>query len=548
MGIESFYVRFIKLKYSNCIENTIPMDVASLFIDCNGIFHNSAQMVYGYAGYKGEKSPNVDKLSVQILKTLKDVVKTCKPKHNLIIAPDGVATVAKMNQQKSRRYNAASQRTDQMFDSNQFTPGTGLMIRLDRDIEDWIKSKAHITAKRVIYSSHLDAGEGEHKIFHFIREGKLFPGTGAHILYGMDSDLIILSLLSELRGIYLMREDYSELINIDRLRERIVDDFMFVGADRYRIIKDFSVICMFAGNDFLPKLPSYTDISSFLGEFTHLYKSNAEHLITRDENIDFAVMRSILLGFTRKEETLLTSIIVEGKHRFPYPELSQCVNKKTGTLNKERFVNLWYCKQFCPASGKLAAFYENHQYYTNEDVGDMVVSFLKTCQWVYKYYTVGFKSVSNTHFYPYFYAPFGESLFSILNVIFTEPSRRATRLNKLYDVGNKNNIEITAGHQLLAVIPPKSAGIIPNELTRVYKAISMLSPTKFNVKHEGTNTDWHVTVVIPPVNIHVINAAIDYTNSNVPVELRGKEHQMLDKEVKFKKTTDYSIRYILNLN
>lgn len=548
MGIESFYGKFIKPNYNDCIESTIPMEVASLFIDCNGIFHDSAQRVYGYGGYKGENSPNVNKLCVQVIKTLRDVVNTCKPKHNLIIAPDGVATVAKMNQQKSRRYNAAKQRTEQMFDSNQFTPGTGLMIRLDRDIESWIKSKADISAKRVIYSSHLDPGEGEHKIFQFIRENKILPGSGAHILYGMDSDLIILSLLSDLKGIYLMREDYSELINIDRLRERIVDDFMFDGGVRDRIIKDFSVICMFAGNDFLPKLPSYTDISSFLEEFTNLYKSNARHLITADENIDFAVMKNILLGFTRKEEALLTSIIMEKKHRYPYPELSQCVDKKTGTLNKERFVILWYCKQFCPASGKLATFYENHQYYTNEDVGDMVVSFLKTCQWVYKYYTAGFKSVSNTHFYPYFYAPFGESIFSILNIIFTEPSRRVNRLNKLYDVGNQNNIEITAGHQLLAVIPPKSAGIIPNELTAGYKAVSMLSPTEFNVKHEGTNTDWHVTVVIPPVNIYAINAAMDYTNSKVPVELMDKESQMLDKEVKFKKTTDYSIRYILNLN
>ena len=266
MGIESFYGRYIKKNYKEIVTNKIPNKVASLFIDCNGIFHSSAQVVYGYGEHKGKgvKSPDNNKLSRAIITKLKEIVGKCKPKYNLILAPDGVATAAKMNQQKGRRYNAAKTK-EAAFDSNQFTPGTDLMIQLDTEINKWLQRKNTKLPERVIYSSHLDEGEGEHKIFQFIRENKMVTGEGAHVLYGLDSDLIILSLLCDLPGIYLMREDYTELINIDTLRKKVKAKFRFDGADEDRIIKDFSIICMFAGNDFLPKLPSYTDIGSLFG-------------------------------------------------------------------------------------------------------------------------------------------------------------------------------------------------------------------------------------------------------------------------------------------
>ena len=71
----------------------------------------------------------------------------------------------------------------------------------------------------------------------------------------------------------------------------------------------------------------------------------------------------------------------------------------------------------------MASLYEDNQYYTDSEIGKMSVEFLKTMQWVYKYYTVGFKQVSNTHFYPFIYAPFGKSIFSILDKVYKDKKK-----------------------------------------------------------------------------------------------------------------------------
>ena len=77
------------------------------------------------------------------------------------MAVDGVAPRAKMNQQRSRRFRSAREAadnekkakqkgedlpTEKKFDSNVITPGTGFMVRLDRQLKvrSSIFFRAHI--------------------------------------------------------------------------------------------------------------------------------------------------------------------------------------------------------------------------------------------------------------------------------------------------------------------------------------------------------------------------------------------------------------------
>ena len=563
MGIESFFGGYIIKNYRKCVEKKLPDKVSSLFVDCNGIFHNRAQKVYGYGEFEGAGMPvqDTNTLVREIQEKIEEILKVCAPENNFILAPDGVAVAAKLNQQKSRRFISAATRTIN-FDSNQFTPGTDLMIKLDEKLRGWLKFNKKLLPKNVIYSSHLDPGEGEHKIFQFIRENKIIKGDGAHILYGLDSDLIVLSLLCPLEKIYLMREDYRSLVNIDRLREMIKDKFEFEGCNRNRLIKDFSVLIMFAGNDFLPKLPSFTNIGNFMEIFTRLYKSVKKHIVDESDDIDYSVLYKIITKFVDVENRLLVKIVKEGLHKYPYPQLLESVSED-GVLDEQEFTNLWYCKEFCPATPQLASLYEDNQYYTESEIGKMSIEFLKTMQWVYKYYTAGYKMVSNTHFYPYIYAPIGKSLYSILSMIYSDKRKLRGRIRKLRDVGPERNIDITAVHQLLSVIPKRSAKLIPVEVMDVYdKYMIMITPEEFVIKHEGTNLDWHRTAIIPPISMNLVSyALVQDPKYSTPERLKSRPPMIFEnnqyvskkkvepgivkrKMDKFVKTTSYSIKDI----
>jgi len=560
MGIESFFGGYIIKNYKKCVERKIPDKVSSLLVDCNGIFHNCAQKVYGYGEFEGAGMPTQDTntLVKEIQNKIEEILKVCAPTNDFVLAPDGVAVSAKLNQQKSRRFISAATRTIS-FDSNQFTPGTDLMIKLDQKLKGWLKYNKKILPKNIIYSSHLDPGEGEHKIFQFIRENKITKDDGAHILYGLDSDLIVLSLLCPLKNIYLMREDYKSLVNIDRLREMVKDKFEFEGCNRNRLIKDFSILIMFSGNDFLPKLPSFTSIGNFMEILTRLYIATKKHIVDESDNIDFSVIHKIMSRFVEVENRLLVKNVTQGLHKYPYPELVKSISED-GVFDEQKFTNLWYCKQFCPSTSQLASLYEDNQYYTEAEIGKMSIEFLKTMQWVYKYYTSGYKMVSNTHFYPYLYAPIGKSLHSIMNMIFKDKRRLRSRLTKLRDVGPENNIDITAVHQLLSVIPKRSSKIIPVEVMSVYdNYMDIITPEEFVIKHEGTNLDWHRTAIIPPVNMNLVSyALVQDPKYTIPDRLKMKEPMIFEnneyvsrKKIKpnmvkrmdrFVKTKSYSIK------
>lgn len=554
MGIESFFGRYISKTYGSSIKRSLPQDITSLFIDCNGIFHNSAQFVYGYGKYDnpGVTNPSEMELLRHIKGSLRGIVTKCKPTHNFILAPDGVAVAAKMNQQKSRRFmNAPS--SESAFDSNQFTPGTRLMVELDGHLSNWVQENKDILPSNIIYSSHLDHGEGEHKIFEFIRQKKIkTPNKGAHLLYGLDSDLIILSLLSNLNNIYLVREDYKSVVDIDILRELVIEKLRFSKCNEKRLVKDFGVLCMFAGNDFLPKLPSFSEIKEFMDYITDIYKSNERHIVDRSNNINFEVLMDIFSELADVEDQMIVN--AAQTHTFPYPEVRKCLGPG-GTFNNEKFTNLWYCKQFCPATGELATFYKDHRYYNEQDLGQMVITFLKTFQWVHKYYTEGFTKVSNTHFYPYFYTPLANTIHNILSTIYSpdQKQHRKRRIAKLRDVGSDKNVVLTAVHQLLAVIPPVSRSIIPSGFDTAYDFMSPINPLRFNVKREGTSAEWHKVPLIPPVNIRMTMLALEQVDALIPDELKSRTYEQIKNtryvskqrpsptKTTFKKTTDYTI-------
>merc|ERR1719335_1873419 len=90
------------------------------------------------------------------------------------------------------------------WDTNAITPGTEFMDSLMKGIKKEITQNPKYKEMTVFFSSAGIPQEGEHKLINHIRQNR--PATCQ--IYGLDADLIFLSLLTEAEDIQilLMRE------------------------------------------------------------------------------------------------------------------------------------------------------------------------------------------------------------------------------------------------------------------------------------------------------------------------------------------------------
>ena len=105
-----------------------------------------------------------------------------------------------MEQQRQRRLKSSQE--NKIWDTNQITPGTDFMNRLNQFLKKEIN---HFKIKTILSDSN-EPGEGEHKIMKFMDEN-IDPNSN-NIIYGLDADLIMLSMIRK-HKIELLRERTS---------------------------------------------------------------------------------------------------------------------------------------------------------------------------------------------------------------------------------------------------------------------------------------------------------------------------------------------------
>jgi 5'-3' exoribonuclease 1 len=142
----------------------------------------------------------------------------------LYISIDGVVPFAKMTQQRKRRYLSVWRNTrlnTDAWDSNAISPGTTFMSKLSDALNEF-KSK-NIGRYNIIVSDSGEPGEGETKIFNYISKEQITKQQ--IVIYGLDADLIMLSMLiGNQNNIYLMRESQF-------YRHYMDSDFLYMDID-----------------------------------------------------------------------------------------------------------------------------------------------------------------------------------------------------------------------------------------------------------------------------------------------------------------------------
>jgi len=534
MGIESFG-GYVGRAFRSCQSEKRPANIKSLFIDANTVFYSAAGIIFPHDATDKEKekirakNQDVleDNLADKAAEILYNIVKKINPTDNLIIAVDGLVNSAKLNQQKYRRYGKKD--PGELFSTHKFTPGTYMMKKLDIAIEKMILKISNI--KKVIYSSYLMPGEGEHKIFDLIRSKQIITSQGNHILYGDDSDLFIISLLSPFKNIYVFRDNarMSVFHDMNKFKET-VKKYIKSNTDDQIIYQDFALLTFFIGNDFLPRFPNLPNTFNTMNLMVTIYNRVGRNLTDLEGNIiweNFYNLLNCLDKYKKNNYSLYENITYNiGNQktgwRFKYPlsilndstDLVDTKGKKvkgiydssqhTIKFDLKKFANLWYNKQFEPKDKKLKEKYDNEEYFTTQDIAKMVIKFLQTFQWVLKYYLNGGEKVPNSFFYPYKITPLTISVVNYLKVLVRE--KKTKNLNKVLE---QKNYPTHIMHQLLSVLPPSSLYLIPSEYHDIYKTeLAAISPLDFpDPKPEGTDSEYTKKPNIPPVNLPlVINA------------------------------------------
>ena len=565
MGLPKFVGVWMRNKkfYSLVISKSLPINISSIEIDMNSFIYKTANIVYALP------PDDIKKLNVQkrkIMESRQEYIKNLSPEvleyqhfeaigteiantidalafplletdlqdksmilDTFVIAIDGVAPQAKMKQQRSRRWRKTKvSKVTVPFTTISITPGTSFMIRLDSYLKQWFVTNRKSLGKRLIYSSHLSPGEGEHKIMDYLRNGYI-TGDGNHIIHGMDTDLIMLSLLSDQKNLYLWRPDANVIMNIDLLRHEI-NKYLSTNENEDNSMKyrDFVTMMMFLENDFLPYQPTLDDYGTSIDIMIDNYKK-LNLPITDNNGIIWSNMAKWIELMAGSEKDLLNT---ESKRIFKYPSRvfrasTTTTSTSTGILPGQMYFNYekntifdidayrsaWYSYALGPRGNtsvidKILSLTNTppKQFDVSTDkIVKMASNYLTGIAWIYSYYTKGINSINTRWYYPYYHTPMLSDLSLVLNAIIDE--------NKQI-IGWQSTGEPMQSvfNQLLSVIPLNVNYLLPQEiqyLTDVSSPIADLFPRNFAIDLSGMNEDYRGIVLIPNVNPYRVDDSLD---------------------------------------
>ena len=228
MGIPSYF-SYIAKNHTDIIQKLCKFEknIDNLYLDSNSIIYDCLRAISDE--YKKCKNDIEFEtlLNIAVCKKIDEYILHLQPKKKVFIAFDGVAPVAKLEQQRNRRYksnllsqirNSIEEDETVMWNKTAITPGTRFMVNLNLFIQKYYnKQEKQFGIEEFIISGSDECGEGEHKLFQYIRDNSSYHHGTVTVIYGLDADLIMLCInhLPISKQIYLYREtpEFAKSLN-----------------------------------------------------------------------------------------------------------------------------------------------------------------------------------------------------------------------------------------------------------------------------------------------------------------------------------------------
>jgi len=519
MGIPFLFYHIVKGQ-PDLVTSNISNNVDRLFLDFNSIIHMCSAAVVTKLVEDDEYlfMKIFDKI---IEHTITQIVERCMPSELLYIAIDGVAPLAKIQQQRKRRYmstyrnellNDFKQKNNipvVSWDSNIITPGTDFMNRLDRFLAEYFTS--HKFPFKVIVSGSNEHGEGEHKIVQYIKANGNTSNDKVDVIYGLDADLIMLCLTCEKSNIYLMRESSSfddiadnksffKFLNIDKLRSNVAQQLSSTKDIRY--MRDYVALCYFLGNDFLPCLPflkikhrgidvlksCYVSVKNNFGGDANLVCEEEGKCMINEEFLTALLEKLSIIEddeMLRMHEDWIKHNVSFRKAKIDSPLdcFSNSIENYPHTCKRKSYLQ----KNLAMNTPKWRNYYYHELFGNQKIVQEIASKYIEGITWITDYY---FNSKSNNMWsFHYGYAPTALDLY--MNR-FKEPRSKTH---------NECDKEITPALQLALVLPPQSISKIIPSFPIKNKKIAHMFPYSFNIEVYLKNQLWECVPCLPMIDI-----------------------------------------------
>ena len=519
MGIPAYFVHIVK-NHPDILKTLTQENVVdNFYIDSNSIVYDC---VHAYNGQNSENFENT--IIIETCKKIDEYIAIVKPKNKVIIAFDGVAPVAKLNQQRERRYKSWLEKAvigqhKHKWDTCAITPGTKFMACLSEGITSHFSDRNNLD---ITISSSEETGEGEHKIYDAIRSAPTYHKNTTTVVYGLDADLIMLSLnhLNIAHRLYLYRETPHFIKSIDRSLEPgcsyVIDVPLFAEQlgnsleginktmkDPVSITRDYVFMCFFLGNDFLPHFPSLNIRTNGIDTLLETYKkcsATRNFCLVQGTNINWKCLRSFIHELAKGEHERIKS-----EHNMRDYRSKRPPRPRDGESEAEcRLINIpMYERNIEKYIAPEKEDWEWRYYKTlldveinNERKRDICVNYLEGLEWTLAYYTTGCKNFRWT--YKYHYPP-----------LLTDLAEYTPGLDTTF-VESDNLGPVSPTTQLAYVLPRSSLVLLPNKMIR--EILENTRPHWYEAKVEllwaYCKYFWESHAVLPHINLNELEQLV----------------------------------------
>lgn len=514
MGVPKFFSAFHKYVGIKRVTKRQVTNVGTLLFDLPSMLHSVAQQTYGY----GENVPKPVKerarqmssetLFEEYVKAVCDEILAIITEVNPRIVGlffDGVPVGGKIQQQRQRRFWAAQERDpESIFDSNNITVGTVFLRELENRIEIWIKENRSSLPEVVVFSSQFSPGEGEHKMMDFIREeSEKITMAGSTIIYGLDTDLFLLSLLLPISDVYLWRKQdrgdippFHDIEESKKILKSKLDPESSMSLEK--VLRDFVAFTFLLGNDFLPRNLSLENFQRVLPLMIEIYSSfqKEEHRpLTTKKRIIWSNMLQYIKQIAKHESKLLieNTEVFTNAGGIAYKE---AIIASKNSLDYKRYKSVYYDHRhrMDTENGGISSKITRDNYPT-----ELVTDYLKTMNFVFDYYNGGSDAVNKIFYYRFHYSPVLSDLINLGAHIIKDIVEEAE-----WRPSDDSENFLAPTQLLVAVLPLKSSNLYPKSIKSQveekianHKKWKTLFPSEVIKDNDGVTDIKHAPVLVP---------------------------------------------------